>query len=36
MKRKKGWMQRACLCLMIFLIGLSGLAGASSREEVGL
>lgn len=34
MKRKKGWTQRACLCLMIFLIGLSGLAGASSKEEV--
>ena len=34
MKGKKGWKQRACLCLMVFLIGLSGLAGASSRDDI--
>lgn len=34
MKGKKGWKQRACLCLMVFLIGLSGLSGASSRDDI--
>ena len=34
MKGKKGWKQRACLCLMVFLIGLPGLAGASSRDDI--
>ena len=30
MKGKKGWKQRACLCLLVFLIGLSGLATGAS------
>ena len=34
MKGKRGWKQRACLCLMVFLIGLPGLVGASSRDDI--
>ena len=34
MKGKNIWKQRACLCLLAFLTGLPGLAGASGRDEV--
>ncbi len=34
MKREKGLEAEGRLCLMVFLIGLPGLAGASSRDDI--
>lgn len=34
MKGKNIQRQMACLCLMVFLAGMPGLAGASGREEI--